>query len=218
MKYFFGLLLLIPIGVLGQKTDTANAFDKPKLNLKLDLNGLLNPFYKSSGIAADYFLNEKLFLQAEVGYYFHSIQLSNQQGESYHGLKTQLGLNYIFKWRKKDFSYVGVLFNNRVIKNKQYKENLIQDQFIEIKLAERSVTSIGSNIVCGNQWYLGEAKKVFLEWYLGLGVKYNWVKNIDDTSCDFCDNNNFFDFELDEGVGFTLDGYWFGLNIGYNLK
>jgi len=218
MKHIFLLLYLIPCLVLAQSTDATIEVKKPQINLKLDVNGLLNPFYKSSGVAVDYFLNDKVFLQAEVGYYFHSIQLSNQKGEQYRGLKTQLGVNYIFDWRKKDFSYVGVLFNNRFIKNNQYKENLIQDQFIETKLTERKVTSVGANIVYGNQWYVGKAKNVFIEWYLGIGAKLNWVKNTEVTTCVFCNRRLFIDLELNEGIGFTADGYLFGLNIGFTLK
>jgi len=222
MKLIFGLLLLMPFFALSQQADsTAIEFTKPQINLKIDVTGLLNPFYKSSGIGADYFINDKIFLQAEVGYFFHSAQLSNQKGELYQGLKTQLGANYVINWRKKDCFYVGVLLNNRFITNKQYKEDLIQEQFVEIKLTERKVTSIGGNIIIGNQWYLGQAKKVFIEWYFGLGAKLNWVKNIDNVSCNFCINDGMqpiFDLELNEGTGFTPDAYLFGLNMGFNLK
>lgn len=218
MKYILGLLLLVPFCVLSQNTAITTEIQKPQINLKLDVNGLLNPFYKSTGVGLDYFLNDKLQLQVEIGYYFHSLQLSNEIGEKYLGLKTQLGINYIFNWRKKDFSYVGILFNNRIINNKQYKENLIQNQFIETKLSKRKVASVGGNIVYGNQWYLGEAKKVFIEWYFGLGVKINVIKNVDDISCDFCNDRNFIDLELNEGTIFTPDGYLFGLNIGVNIK
>jgi len=221
MKSFFWLLFLIPIFAFSQQADSiVTAIKKPQLNLKVDLNGLLNPFYKSSGIGADYFIGDNIFLQAEVGYFFHSAQLSNQKGEQYYGLKTQLGVNYVLTWRKKDNFYLGVLFNNRFITNKQYKQNLIQEQFVEIKLTERRVSSIGGNFIIGNQWYLGEAKKLFIEWYAGLGAKLNVVKNIDETSCNFCNDNlqPFIDLELNEGRGFSPDAYLFGLNIGINLK
>jgi len=218
MKYILGLLLLVPFCVLSQNTAVIPEIQKPQINLKLDLNGLLNPFYKSTGVGLDYFLSDKLQLQAEIGYYFHSQQLSNEIGEKYLGLKTQLGVNYIFDWRKKDFSYIGILFNNRVIKNKQYKENLIQDQFIETKLSERKVTSVGGNIVYGNQWYLGKTKKVFIEWYFGLGVKLNVIKNVEEINCNFCNDRIFINLELNEGTIFTPDGYLFGLNIGLNIK
>lgn len=221
MKLVFWLLFLMPFSVLSQQTDSiVTAVKKPQLNLKVDFTGLLNPFYKSSGIGADYFINDNIFLQAEVGYFFHSAQLSNQKGEQYYGLKTQLGLNYVLNWRKKDNFYLGVLFNNRFITNKQYKQNLVQEQFVEIKLTERKVSSIGGNIIVGNQWYLGEAKKIFIEWYAGLGAKLNKVKNIDNTSCNFCNNDlqPIINLELNEGTGFSPDAYLFGLNIGFNLK
>lgn len=208
----------MPFWVLSQTNDVVVEVQKPQINLKLDLNGLLNPFYKSSGVVIDYFINDKIFLQAEVGYYFHSAQLSDQKGEKYSGLKTQLGLNYIFTWKNRDCLYAGILFNNRFITNKQYKQTLIQDQFLETKLIERKVNSVGGNIVVGNQWYLGERKRVFLEWYGGIGTKLNWVKNIDEFVCDFCDERFFIDLELNEGFTATIDGYWLGLNIGFTLK
>lgn len=208
----------MPFWVLSQTNDVVVEVQKPQINLKLDLNGLLNPFYKSSGVGIDYFINDKIFLQAEVGYYFHSTQLSDQKGEKYGGLKTQLGLNYIFTWKNRDCLYAGILFNNRFITNKQYKQTLIQDQFLETKLTERKVNSVGGNIVVGNQWYLGERKRVFLEWYGGIGAKLNWVKNIDEFACDFCDERFFIDLELNEGFTATIDGYWFGFNIGFTLK
>lgn len=219
MKHIFWLLYVMPFWVLGQTSDTAIEIQKPQVNLKFDFNGLLNPIYKSTGVGVDYFLNDKVQLQAEVGYYFHSPPLSNEKGERYLGLKTQLGINYIFNWRNKDFSYFGLLLNNRFINNKQYKENLIQDQFLETKLALRKVTSFGGNFIYGNQWYLGKAKKVFIEWYMGIGLKLNWVKNVDETFCDFCEGNRpFIDFALNEGFIVTPDGYLFGLNIGFTLK
>lgn len=194
--------------------------DRFKITLKLDVTGLINPFISSTGFVSDIRLSKNWSLEGELGVYFYAPETATIKNETYNGLKSKVGFKYWVNPTRLKYFYIGLLLGNRYIINKNYRNFLVQDQYIETILVKRKVLVGELDFRLGLLWNLGEKKRFILEAFWGAGIRFNRVTiQSPDKSAEIQNEfRGFINLQLPDGDSVLPSIYLLGLNIGYIIK
>ncbi len=209
MRLILLIVFGLPLGILAQK---------PPITLKTNPLEWINPFKQTFSLHTDLPFKDNFGLELGLGYVFDAPSFASDKGESYRGPRARASLKTYFNKTEASNSYVALTAKGSMVKHAFFDPVLRQGgQYEELLYRKRSVNMVALGIMVGSQEFIGAQKRVFIEPYVGLGVRWTEVNlsalTPDAESLD----------EREWGIGLTEPGTHFtpdiifGIHVGISL-
>lgn len=187
----------------------------PKFAFKIGLWPLINPVRTSVDLGIEARIQSKWSVDLEVGRYFASRYLANDDGESYLGWRVRPGFKYALKR-----SFIGLILKYEDAINEQYMALARQDgRYTEVRLVPRHIKRHGAQFRFGLPLILDRKGRIILETFVRLGLQRIEVE-FDIPEDAVLDGVYSFDrddrHEYDEGVWPRTD-FYLGMNLAIAL-
>lgn len=206
------LFCLLLAGRLAAQT----TIEVPAATARLNLMPLINGTKQGLIVAGDIRLASRVSVDAGAGWYFHSPNLVNEQGEYYRGYALRAGGRYYFRrWEEDGSFHLGIETKYNNIRHFTYRQAFRQgQQYIELLPVHRRVSNYGASVRMGWPRYWGPQKRFVFEPVLGLGIQYFRVSRDLPPDAELIEENILFTFERPPGFERLADvylGIWVGV-------